>query len=308
MVIFRNNIIKDFEAHLRYELNSSPLTVEAYMSDIAQFAAFLIPTDPGDFDPLKADDADIRAWFADMSRNKIQRRSLRRKLQSLRALYRYMMRRKLIDSNPALKVTVAKPHDPLPRFIRTEETNSLLDSEFDPTDFIEVRDRLIILMLYSTGMRRAELTGLLDRNVDLSSCQLKVLGKRNKERIIPFGGELAEMIEIYRDVKKEAGLEFADEFFVRPGGLPIYPALVNRVVNNRLRPAVTSEKASPHTLRHSFATDMVNNGADINAVQQLLGHASLATTQIYTHISTRELQQNYRLAHPRAKTDNPRRN
>ncbi|MDE5812001.1 MAG: tyrosine-type recombinase/integrase [Muribaculaceae bacterium] len=298
---FRNILLSEFKQYLTAELNSSPLTVEAYLRDIGQFAEFLLPDTPGEFDPLKADSADIRAWIAELSRRKVERRSLRRKLQSLRALYRYLMRRRLTDVNPADKVSIAKPHDPLPRFIRSEETNSLLDGEYDPNDFVEVRDHLVILMLYSTGMRRAELTGLLDRNVDTAAYQLKVLGKRNKERIIPFGQELAETIELYRQLRAEAGLEFADEFFVRTGGLPFYPALVNRIVNNRLAGNVSSEKRSPHTLRHSFATDMINNGADLNAVQQLLGHASLATTQIYTHISTRELLQNYRQAHPRAR-------
>lgn len=293
------HITDDFLTYLSAELNYSPLTVTAYSRDIKSLANYLTGGH-GDFDPLSVESGDIRAWIGALARTGQTRRTLRRKIQSVRALYRYLMLIGSTDRNPAMNVAVARPNDPLPAFIREEETNNLLDSDFDHEDFIEVRDRLILLLLYSTGMRRAELIGLLDRNVDLNRRELKVLGKRNKERVIPFGEELAGMIALYRRLRRENALTDAVELLVRPGGLPLYPSAINAIVKARLRPEVNATKVSPHVLRHSFATDMLNNGADINAVQQLLGHASLETTQIYTHISTRELQQNYKLAHPRA--------
>jgi integrase/recombinase XerC len=150
-------------------------------------------------------------------------------------------------------------------------------------------------------MRRAELISLRDANVDTTRSELKVLGKRNKERIIPFGKELADAITLYRDVRRQqTGITHPEAFFIRPGGDPLYPMLVERIVKQALTGHTLASRLSPHTLRHSFASDMLNNGADLTSVQQLLGHKSLATTQVYTHITYRELQQNYQLAHPRA--------
>lgn len=300
MTATSNKHIDNFESYLKYELNYSPLTVEAYMRDLGQCIAFLTDGVAEHFDALTVEPSDLRAWIATLSRKGESRRTLRRKIQSIRAFYRYLMLIGAGTTNPAAQVFIAKPHDPLPRFIRQDETNTLLDREIDPTDFTAVRDRLVLLMLYSTGMRRAELISLTEANIDLRRRELKVLGKRNKERIIPFGDELAEMIALYRELKADIGLDQSEYLFVRHGGLPLYPAAVNRIVKQRMAPGVNAHQVSPHVLRHSFATDMLNNGADLNAVQQLLGHNTLATTQIYTHISTRELQQNYQLAHPRA--------
>ncbi len=292
--------IQDFLTYLSAELNYSALTVNAYGRDIKSLAEYLTNGNAQNFEPLDVVAGDIRLWIASMAQKGQSRRTLRRKIQSIRALYRYFMLIGISDRNPAMSVAIAKPHDPLPVFIRQEETNNFLDSDFDHENFVEVRDRLILLLLYSTGIRRAELIGLLDCNIDLNRRELKVLGKRNKERIIPFGEELAQMITLYRQLRIDNDLTDAQEFLVRPGGLPLYASAINRIVNERLRAQTNASKSSPHVLRHSFATDMLNNGADINAVQQLLGHTSLATTQIYTHISTRELQHNYKLAHPRA--------
>lgn len=293
--------IDRFIHHLTANLNYSVLTADAYRRDCLSMARYLTDGDIARFDPMSVTDSDIRAWIASMSASGISRRSLRRKLQSIRALYRYLMTIGTTLLNPAMQVIIAKPSDPLPTFIRTDETNDWLDTQVDSGIFADLRDRLIILMLYSTGMRRAELVGLLDRNIDINRRELKVLGKRNKERVIPFGNELAEAIAEYRRAKEENGLDYVDTFFVRDGGLPLYAAAVNNIVRKRLRGSVSASKVSPHVLRHSFATDMLNGGADLTSVQQILGHSSLETTQIYTHISPRELKQNYQLAHPRAK-------
>lgn len=289
-----------FLTYLRCELNYSVHTVLAYSHDIKQFADYLCNGDRGSFDPLTVTASDIRAWSGELSASGDSRRTIRRKLQSLRAFYRYLCLTGEVDSNPATDVSVARSRDSLPVFIREEETNSFLDSPFDSEDFTECRNRLILLMLYSTGMRRAEIIGLKDVNVDTTRGELKVLGKRNKERVIPFGAELSEMITHYRSVKRETGLSDTVEFFTRPDGRPLYPKIVNDLVRREMKPAVHASRVTPHVLRHSFATDMLNHGASLNSVQQLLGHSSLSTTQIYTHISNRELKLNYKLAHPRA--------
>ncbi len=204
-------------------------------------------------------------------------------------------------SNPAAELELAKADKPLPVFVRQDETNDILNEEFDRNDFTQTRNRLIVLMLYTTGMRASELMGLLDAAVDTEKGELKVLGKRNKERIIPFGDELSEMITLYRELRDNTvPPPPADEFFVRESGEPLYRDLIYKVVHNTLAGRTVAARQSPHVLRHSFATDMLNNGADLYSVQQLLGHQSLATTQVYTHITYRELKHNYELAHPRA--------
>lgn len=294
-------LIDRYLTYLRCELNYSVHTVSSYKRDILQFIDFYCPGGREQFDPYSVDNSDVRAWISARSQNGDTRRTLRRKAQSVRSLYRYLMLKGEISRNPAADISIARPTATLPTFIRTEEINSLLDSDYDSDNFIECRDRLIIMLLYSTGMRRAELIGLLDENIDTSRCELKVLGKRNKERIIPFGNELKEMIEHYRTLRRREGVAWSPYLLTRPYGQPLYPVLVNNMVRRRLDNAgIHAAKRSPHVLRHTFATDMLNNGADLNAVQQLLGHASLSTTQIYTHISYRELKQNYQLAHPRA--------
>lgn len=287
--------------YLRCELNYSVHTVSSYSRDLRQFIEYYCRDKADEFDAPTVDNSDVRAWIASLSRQGDTRRTLRRKLQSLRSFYHYLMVRGITKTNPAVDVDIAKPASTLPTFIRSEEINALLDSEYDTTDIETCRDRLILMLLYSTGMRRAELIGLLDRNIDTERCELKVLGKRNKERIIPFGEELKNMIEHYRELRRKAGNGSAESFLIRKHGEPLYPKMVNNIVGRELEAAgVHAPKLSPHVLRHTFATDMLNNGADLNAVQQLLGHSSLSTTQIYTHISYRDLKQNYQLAHPRA--------
>lgn len=295
-------LIDRYLTYLRCELNYSAHTVSAYSRDIQQFADFCCGDGSDNaFDATTVTNSDVRAWIAERSQQGESRRTLRRKVQSLRSLFKYLMLIGEIDRNPATDVAIARPTSSLPTFIRSEEINQLLDSEYDTDNLIECRDRLMITLLYSTGMRRAELIGLLDRNIDTSRCELKVLGKRNKERIIPFGSELKSMIEHYRALRRKSGIAESPNLLTRPDGQPLYPKLVNNAVTKALDEAdIHATKRSPHVLRHTFATDMLNHGADLNAVQQLLGHSSLSTTQIYTHISYRELKQNYQLAHPRA--------
>ncbi|MDE6199197.1 MAG: tyrosine-type recombinase/integrase [Muribaculaceae bacterium] len=294
-------LVERYLTYLRCELNYSVHTVSAYSRDIQQFADFICHGRTEEFEPVSVTNSDVRSWLAFRSQQGDSRRTLRRKVQSLRSFYRYLALTGVCERNPATDIAIARPAATLPTFIRSEEINHLLDSPYDTTDIIESRNRLMLMLLYSTGMRRAELVGLLDRNIDTGRCELKVLGKRNKERVIPFGNELKTMIEHYRTLREETGIADAPYFLTRRNGEPLYPKLVNNVVSQTLDPQdIHAAKRSPHVLRHTFATDMLNNGADLNAVQQLLGHTSLSTTQIYTHISYRELKQNYQLAHPRA--------
>lgn len=294
-------LIDDFLTYTRCELNHSAHTVLSYSIDLRQWAEWATDGHPERLQPADVTTGDLRQWILHLSHLGDKPRTLRRKATALRSFYRYLMRRGITDRNPAADLILAKPDKPLPTYIRPGETRALFDSPFDRESFIDTRDRLIVLMLYTTGMRRAELIGLTDVNVDTARCELKVCGKRNKERIIPFGNELKEMIELYRQLREHETIETPTSFFVRPGGLPLYPMMVERVVHAVLAGNVHAPRLSPHVLRHSCATDMLNNGADITAVQQMLGHASLSTTQIYTHLTYRELKQNYQLAHPRAR-------
>lgn len=290
-------MIDKFLKYLECEAGASAHTVRAYGSDLRAWCGFA-GGEP-DLDSVSLDS--LRAWLVHMAASGASPRSMRRRVQSLRALYAWAMRHHGLRHNPAAELMSARLPRSLPDFIRPDETAAVLDAAVDPDDFDAMREHAVLLMLYATGMRASELIGLLDADVDTSRGELKVLGKRGKERIIPFGDEMRRMVEQYRAVRDRTVGFTPDHFFVRPGGEQLYYGLLNRIVHGALDGAVHSRRRSPHVMRHSFATDMLNNGADINAVQRLLGHASLATTQVYTHLSYRDLQNNYQLAHPRAK-------
>lgn len=310
-------LIQSFLTYIRCELSLSVHTVLSYSVDLRQFREFLtgipgpkLPVDAGcpppddGFDPLTVTRSDIRQWLMTLAERGMAPRSLRRKLTAVSSFYAYLLRRGLVAENPARDVEMAKIPRPLPVNLRPAEVNRIIEEDKktgeEGKSFIGQRDSLIFLMLYSTGMRRAELIGLEDTAVDTARGELKVLGKRNKERIIPFGSELREAVESYRRMRDKTVGGPTTPFFVRPDGSPLYPMLVERIVKKAMQGRVHAGRLSPHVLRHSFASDMLNNGADLVAVQQLLGHESLATTQVYTHITYRELKQNYQLAHPRA--------
>ena len=242
---------------------------------------------------------DIRAWMLHLNKQGDSARTMRRKVQAVRSFYKWLMKQGMASDSPAAAVELARIPKRLPQLVRTSSMDELLDQEIDETDFVQVRNRLIVMMLYETGMRRAELLDLLDRNVDTASGELKVHGKRDKDRIIPFGTELAQAIDSYRLLRDEL-VRGCEHFFVKEDGNPLYPMLVYRIVRRALQEVGVTSKRSPHVLRHSFATAMLNDGAAINSVKELLGHESLATTQIYTHVTFSELKNNYKLAHPRA--------
>lgn len=295
-------MIDEFLTYLSAERGRSELTIQAYRTDLEQWQDFATDHGSEQFRPMKTTTAQLRAWIASMARKGVSTVSLRRKAVALRTFFRYLMSRHGLKSNPAIDLNPGRMPRRLPVYVKTSETQAMLDEEIDQSDFDQVRDRLVVGMLYSTGMRCSELLGLTDGAVDTSKCELKVHGKRNKDRIIPFGRELSEMIVHYRMLRKEVAGDClgADPFFIRKDGKGLYRKKIYDIVHRAMAGRVHSSRMSPHVLRHSFASDMLNAGASLNAVQQLLGHSSLATTQIYTHITFRELQQNYQTAHPRA--------
>lgn len=293
-----SDIIDKYLQYIKLELNLSEHTQLAYGKDLRQWEQYLTGGKQ-QLDVASVTSSDIRSWLLHLSNGGDSARTLRRKVQAVRSFYKWLMRNGTVSVNPAASVELARIPKRLPQLVREESVNSLLDGEIDEADFEQVRNRLIVMMLYETGMRRAELVDLQDKNVDTTKGELKVHGKRDKDRIIPFGTELALWIERYRALRDEQA-RGCDHFFVRGSGEPLYPMLVYRVVREALAEAGVTSKRSPHVLRHTFATALLNDGAALNSVKELLGHESLATTQIYTHVTFSELKNNYKLAHPRA--------
>lgn len=292
-------IVEKYISYLRYEKNYSSHTEISYSTDLMQFEAYLKHNYPEC--TLQAVDGDIvRAWVMSLMENKNTARSVNRKLSSLKSFYRYLQRIGEITSNPMKRITGPKSKKPIPSFINYNDMEKVLDVDVSDNDYEAFRDKVILELFYVTGMRRAELIGLKDVDVDFIVGNVRVTGKRNKQRIIPISGRTKELLEQYLEIRHEIFENQTETFFVRKDGEPIYPMLVHRVVTSHLRWIPTLTKASPHVLRHSFATGMLNNGADINAVKELLGHSSLASTEIYTHTSFDELKKIYNKAHPRA--------
>ena len=290
--------IDNYLQFIRLEKNLSPHTVVAYRCDVEQWEQFLTGGKEA-LDVKSVTTGDIRAWMLHLNKQGDSARTMRRKVQAVRSFYKWLMKQGMASDSPAAAVELARIPKRLPQLVRSSSMDELLDQEIDETDFVQVRNRLIVMMLYETGIRRAELLDLLDRNVDTASGELKVHGKRDKDRIIPFGTELAQAIDSYRLLRDEL-VRGCEHFFVKEDGNPLYPMLVYRIVHRALQEVGVTSKRSPHVLRHSFATAMLNDGAAINSVKELLGHESLATTQIYTHVTFSELKNNYKLAHPRA--------
>ena len=288
-----------FLDYLRYERNYSEKTVLAYGEDISQLREFA-QEEIGDFNPAEVTPELIREWIVSLMDKGYASTSVNRKLSSLRSFYKFLLKKKVVLVDPLRKITGPKNKKPLPSFLKENEINRLLDDTDFGEGFEGCRDHLIIEMFYATGIRLSELIGLDDKDVDFSASLLKVTGKRNKQRLIPFGDELKEGMLEYVNVRNEQVLESGGAFFVRKNGERLYKNLVYNLVKRNLSKVVTLKKRSPHVLRHTFATTMLNNEAELGAVKELLGHSSLATTEIYTHTTFEELKKVYKQAHPRA--------
>jgi integrase/recombinase XerC len=290
--------IKQFLQYLRYEKRFSPHTIIAYQKDLEQFSSYLKETYETE-DEISITFSMVRSWIVDLMEKEISPRSVNRKITSLKTFFRFLLRQGKIESNPMLKVQSPKTSKRLPVFIDEKKIELLFADTNFGEDFNGIRDRLLLEIFYATGMRLSELIGLEESGVDTFQCQVKVLGKRNKERIIPFTDKLKKLILDYLEARKEI-TKNPPGFFVTDKGKKLYPKFVYRIVTSRLGTVTTLEKKSPHVLRHTFATHMLNRGADINSVKELLGHANLSATQVYTHNTIEKLKQVYKLAHPRA--------
>jgi integrase/recombinase XerC len=291
---------ESFLQYLQIEKRYSPHTVRSYLNDLDQFFMFL--TSQGQpADPLTVTSHDIRAWVVSLLDSNYSSVSVHRKISCLRVFYRYLRKEGFIKSDPLEKVSLPKRKKRLPEFVEEGALNDLLDKYSFGDGFGGIRDRTIIEMLYLTGMRRAELIGLRNADVDLAEGSLKVTGKRNKQRIIPVVKPFSERLKEYISVRdKEMQTSFDSWFFVTNKGNKLYDKYVYNVVNRYLAMVTTIEKKSPHILRHTFATHMLNRGADLNSIKELLGHANLSATQIYTHNTFEKLKKIYKQAHPRA--------
>lgn len=292
-------LIESFLDYLRYERNYSEKTVLAYGEDIRQLQEFA-QEEYGEFDPLKVEAGLIREWMVSLMDKGYTSTSVNRKLSSLRTFYKYLLKQGETAVDPLCRIKGPKNKKPLPVFLKESEMNRLLDDTDFGEGFKGCRDRLIIEVFYTTGMRLSELIGLDDKDVDFSASLLKVTGKRDKQRLIPFGEELRDLMLGYIDIRNETIPVRSDAFFVRENGERLYKNLVYNLVRRNLSKVATLKKKSPHVLRHTFATTMLNNEAELGAVKELLGHESITTTEIYTHATFEELKKVYKQAHPRA--------
>ncbi|HIA07104.1 MAG TPA: integrase [Flavobacteriales bacterium] len=283
-----------FLSYLKNEKRYSPLTVTAYTTDLTQFYNFI----KAQYDLTRIEEVThglIRSWIVDMIDAGITTRSVNRKITTLKSYYKFLLREGIVKKNPMLKILPPKTSKKLPVFVEKSSMDELLDT----VDFDEGgkgrRDKLIILLLYSTGIRLSELINLKVSDIDFNKGTLKILGKGNKERILPFSDNLKNEIKQYLD--EVCPIEW---LFLTDKGKKLYAKLVYRLVNSYLRKVTTISKKSPHVLRHTFATHMLNNGADLNAIKEFLGHVSLSATQVYTHNTIKKLTNIYKQAHPKA--------
>jgi integrase/recombinase XerC len=297
-----NRLVESFIDYLQYERNYSVYTVSSYAKDLEQFEVFVTEKTEGIFETEIIDSDLVREWIIFLLENKISPTSVNRKLSSLKSFFKFLVKQGVVSSNPLRLVSGPKTSKPLPYFVREKEMEALLDGDGFEADFEGERNRLILELLYDTGIRRSELTRIKNSDIDYEVLLLKVTGKRNKQRLIPFGEGLKNQMLTYTAIRnKEVGTE-REWFFVRKDGRQLSGGMIYLIVKKSLSEIATLSKRSPHVLRHSFATSMLNNGAELNAVKELLGHSSLASTGVYTHTTFEELKKVYH-AHPRAKKE-----
>jgi integrase/recombinase XerC len=288
----------DFLQYIQYIKHYSPLTVESYRKDLEQFFQYCsLPDD----DETRIDHHQVRGWIVYLMESGHTARTTNRKISTLKTYFKYLLKEGVITSNPVSKVLTPKSDRKLPVFVNENQMNSLIDDVSFGDDYSGIRNRMIIETFYCTGARRAELISMKVTDVDPSQQLIRVTGKRNKERIIPLSRSFYEVLDQYMTLRET---EFPgpgeDWLFLTRTGKKLYPRLVHRIVTHFLSLVTTADKKSPHVLRHTFATHLLNQGADLNAIKELLGHANLSATEIYTHNTFEKLKSVYKQAHPRA--------
>lgn len=288
--------ITQFLNHIQKNKRYSIHTLKAYESDLIQLKLYL--QSQYELELIEANSASLRSWIVQLLESGIENKTINRKISTLKSFYKYLLKEELISTNPTGKLVSPKLGSTLPSFVREKEMTNLLDQFQFENSFKGIRDKIIIEILYSSGIRLSELIQLKVGDVDLSQSQMKVLGKRNKERIIPIHRRLLLGIKEYLVERKTIAEDL--NLFVTDSGKKMYPKFVYRKVNYYLGQVTTASKKSPHVLRHTFATHMLNNGAELNTIKEILGHANLSATQVYTHNTIEKLRNIYKQAHPRA--------
>lgn len=292
-------MIEEFLDYLRFEKNRSKLTIKSYGEDLKSFETYFQNLETRlSWESIDSDV--VRGWMESMMDRGNNATSINRRLSALRSLYRFALSRRKVSYNPTSRINGPKKSKPLPVFLKDSEMNKLLDSEQERTLFKEISVHTILMVFYETGMRLSELVGLNDESVDLLNRQFKVFGKRNKQRLIPFGEELYQTLVNYIEQRNEQVERRSTAFFVTIEGCRVKHDQVRYEVKKSLAKVSTLKKRTPHVLRHTFATSMLNHGAGLESVRQLLGHESLRTTEVYTHTTFEQLKQVYEKAHPRA--------
>ncbi|MEI9944371.1 MAG: tyrosine-type recombinase/integrase [Chitinophagaceae bacterium] len=292
--------VQSFLDYLKFEKRYSPHTLISYQADINSFFVYL-QENYGDIKLEEISLSFIRSWLAGLKEKKLTSKSINRKISSLRSFFKYHLKRGAIKATPMANVITPKISKRLPVFIKESDTKQLIENlDHTSEDWKSLNAKMLITLFYSTGMRLSELINLKEKQIDTARSQIKVLGKGNKERILPVNKELMESIKEYQQLKRKEIVTTEELLLVTDKGKKLYPKYAWLLVNHYLGQATTLDKKSPHVLRHTFATHLMNNGADLNAVKELLGHSSLAATQVYTHNTIEKLKDVHKKAHPKA--------